>query len=100
MPPGRRTKTKERSGPSSVQETVRCSEELRSAHLAAELVFHGEVNKADTGGDEGVDESDGVQPGLELGRHHAHEDLPTEGLHTVLPLHPLTDTLCRRGAER
>lgn len=68
---------------------------LLGAHLAAKLVLHGKVNKADAGSDQGVDESHRVQSGLELGRHHAHKDLPAERLDTVLALHTLANTLCR-----
>lgn len=66
-----------------------------SVHLAAKLVLHGKVNKADASGDQGVDEPHRVQSGLELGRHHAHEDLPAERLDTVLALHALANALCR-----
>lgn len=69
-------------------------------HLAAELVLHGKVNKPDASGDQGIDKPDRVQPRLELGRYHAHEDLPAEGLNTVLTLHTLTYTLCRNDEER
>lgn len=64
-------------------------------HLAAELIFHRKVNKADASSDQCINEADCVQPRLELRRHHAHENLPTQGLNTVLALHPLTYTLCR-----
>lgn len=67
---------------------------LICVHLAAKLVLHGKVNKADASGDQGVNESHRVQSGLELGRHHAHEDLPAERLDTVLAFHTLTNTLC------
>lgn len=69
-------------------------------YLAAELILHGKVNKPDTSCDEGIYEPDCVQPRLELGGHHAHEDLPTEGLNTVLALHTLTYTLWRHDGDR
>ncbi len=69
-------------------------------HLAAELILHGKVNKPDASSDQGINEPDCVKPCLELGRYHAHKDLPTEGLNTVLTLHTLTYTLCRNDKER
>lgn len=69
-------------------------------YLAAEFILHGKVNKADTSSDKGVDEPNRVQPCLELGRNHAHEDLSTEGLDTVLTLHTLTDPLWRSEKNR
>lgn len=62
-------------------------------YLAAQLVLHGEVDEADAGSHQCVDEPHGVQPRLELGGHHAHEDLPAQRLHTVLSLHALADAL-------
>lgn len=73
---------------------------LICVYLAAELVLHGKVNKADASGDQGINEPHRVQSGLELGRHHAHEDLPAECLDTVLALHTLTNTLCRGNKEK
>lgn len=69
-------------------------------HLATELILHRKVNKADTSGDQGIDEPHCVQPRLELGRYHAHEDLPAEGLNTVLTLQTLAYPLCRHDGER
>lgn len=67
---------------------------LRTAHLAAELILHGEINEANAGGDQGIDEADRVQLGLELRRHHPHEDLTAQRLNAVFPLHALSDPLC------
>ena len=63
--------------------------------LAAELVLHGEVDEADAGGDQGVDEAHRVQARLELRGHHAHEDLPAQRCDAVLTLQALADALCR-----
>lgn len=68
---------------------------LICVHLAAEFILHGKVNKADASSDQGINESHCVQSGLELGRHHAHKDLPAERLDTVLALYTLTNPLCR-----
>lgn len=78
---------------------TRCWSKLVWVHLAAQLIVHGKVNKADASGDQGIDEPYSVQPRLELGWDHAHKDLPAEGLHTVLTLHTLTYTLCRHDME-
>lgn len=67
--------------------------------LAAQFILHRKVNKADAGCHQGVDEPHRVQPGLELRRHHAHEDLPAQSLHAVLALHPLAYTLCTEGEK-
>lgn len=67
-----------------------------NVYLATELILHRKVNKADASGDQGINESYCVQPGLELGRYHAHEDLPAEGLDAVLSLHTLAYSLCRQ----
>lgn len=63
-------------------------------YLAAELIFHRKVNKSNTRRHQGVDEPHCVQPGLELGGHHSHENLPAEGLDTVLALHTFSYALC------
>ncbi len=63
------------------------------SYFAAQLVLHGEVHKADTGYHQVLNEPYSVQSGLELGRHHSHEDLTTQSLHTVLLLHTFSNTL-------
>lgn len=81
-------------------DTIKCLYEIVCVHLAAELVLHRKVNKADASCDQGIDKTDCVQPRLELGRHHSHEDLPTQGLDTVFTLYPLTYTLYGHDGER
>lgn len=63
------------------------------SYFAAQLVLHGEVHKADTGSHQVLNEPYSVQSGLELGRHHSHEDLATQSLHTVLLLQTFSNTL-------
>lgn len=68
---------------------------LLYAYLAAELILHGEVNESNARGHQGIDEAHRVQPRLELGRDHSHEDLPAEGLDAVLAFHAFSYALCR-----
>lgn len=69
-------------------------------YLAAKLILHREVNKADTSSDQGIDEPHRVQSRLKLGRYHSHEDLPAESLNTVLALHTLAYPLCKNDQEK
>lgn len=64
-------------------------------YLAAELILHWKVNKSNTCSHQGIDKSHCVQPCLELGWHHSHEDLPTESLDTVLTFQTFSYALCR-----
>lgn len=66
-----------------------------SPHLAFELILQREVDKADAGIDQPVDEAHDVQPGLVLGGHHAHEDLAAQGLHAVFFFQHLPDPFFR-----
>ena len=66
-----------------------------SPYLAFELILQREVDEANAGIDQPVDEAHDVQPGLVLGGHHAHEDLATQGLHAVFLLQHLPDPFFR-----
>lgn len=70
-----------------------------SSHLAPEFVLQREVDKADTGVDQPIDEAHDVQPGLVLGGHHAHEDLTAQGLHAVFFLQHLPDPFFRQAQD-
>lgn len=69
-------------------------------YLAAELILHWKVNKSNTRGHQGIDKPHCVQSCLELGWHHSHEDLPTEGLDTVLTFQTFSYALCRHRGDQ
>lgn len=71
----------------------------RLSHLAFELILQREVDKADAGVDQPIDEAHDVQPGLVLGGHHAHEDLAAQGLHAVFLLQHLPDPFFRQAQD-
>ena len=82
-------------GPKGCGEESLGSSRGRLPYLAFELILQREVDEADAGVDQPVDEAHDVQPGLVLGGHHAHEDLAAQGLHAVFLLQHLPDPFFR-----